>query len=219
VDRFLHPVGPEPAAVYWRRRAAVLGGLVVVIVVLVMIIKALAGGGAPRGAASPSPTAPKSLPAVSASPAAVAPACTAQQLTGGALAADADILLAKSPSDKAGYGPSELVTLVAQVKNTSTKDCTLINNPHNVVLSVVSGSDRIFNSADCAAKTPAESGDSIIIKAGETADIPISWEPVRSQQGCPEITDTPFRAKDATYRASVTIVGVPSDETQFLLTP
>jgi hypothetical protein len=215
VDKFIHPVGPEPASVYWRRRAAVLVGLVAVIVILIMIIKALAGGGKPESSASPSLKSP--APSASTSQTADAvPACTGQQFTGGALAQGADILLTK---DKPAYGPGEPVTLKAQVKNTSDQDCELLNNAHNVVLNVVSGTDRIFDSSDCAAQQPEDSGQAILIKAGATAEIPISWDATRSQQGCPETVETPFRAKDATYVAVATIAGVASDQTQFLLTP
>jgi hypothetical protein len=208
-------VGPEPASVYWKRRAVVLGGLVVVIVILIFIIKALAGGG--REAAPPASPPPKSPTAPPPAPQAPpVEACADQQLAGGGLAQGADILLTK---DKASYGPGEPVTLKAQVKNTGTKDCELLNNPYNVVLTVFSGTDRIFSSSDCAAQTAVDAGQAIVIKAGETAEIPISWEPTRSQQGCPETAETPGRGKDATYRATATIMGVASDETQFLLTP
>jgi hypothetical protein len=190
--------------------------LVIVIVILIMIIKAMAGGGdkaSPKGTPSPKTATAVAAPSESAT---AAVACTDKQLTGGALADGADILLTK---DQAGYGPGVAVTLKAQVKNISDKDCQILNNPHIVVLSVVSGTDRIFDSADCAAAVPEDAGDPILVKAGETADIPISWDASRSQQGCPEVAEKPFRAKDATYVASVTIAGVTSDQTQFLLTP
>jgi hypothetical protein len=217
VDRFIHPVGPEPPAVYWRRRAAVVAGIVVVIVVLVMIVKALASGGDDDA----SPPKPKNSPTVVASSAspdksAEAPACTKEQLTGAGLAEGADILLTK---DKEAYGPGEQVMLKAKVKNMGAADCSLPNNAHNVVLNVVSGSDRIFNSADCAGNVPDDAGDLITLKAGEETEIPVAWDATRSQQGCPEIKETPARARDATYVATVTVVGVPSDQTQFLLTP
>jgi hypothetical protein len=197
----------------------VLAGVIVVIVVLVMIVKALAGGG--DGKATAPSASPSVKPATSAAPSdktAAAPACAKEQLAGAKLAKDADILLTH---DKDAYGPSEPVTLKAKVKNTSQKDCSLASTPENLVLEVVSGSDHIFNSSHCAAKAspPAEPAEPIIVKAGAEAEVPISWDAKRSQQGCPEITDTLFRAKDAAYTAKVTIAGVASDQTQFLLTP
>lgn len=210
-------MGPEPAAVYWRRRAAVVTGLVVVIIVLVMIIKALASSG--DGDAKTPTAAPATKTASSAPPGGdpkAAAACATEQLTGGKLASGADILLVK---DKESYAPGEPVTMKASVKNTSSKDCSLLNNAHNVVLHVVSGDDRIFDSADCAAAVPEDSGDLVTFKAGETTEIAITWEPTRSQQNCPEINETPFRAKDANYTATITIAGVASDATQFLLVP
>jgi hypothetical protein len=216
VNRLIHPVGPEPAAVYWRRRAAVVAGIVIVIVLLVMIIKALASGPS-SDAKSPPPTGKQSsAPAESGSAQPKIAACSAKQLAGARLAAGADILLTH---DKNAYTAAEPVTLVAQVKNTSAEDCSLRNNPHTVVLKVMSGSDRIFDSSDCAANTPEDAGDLIVVKSGETTDIPISWDATRSQQGCREIAEKPFRAQDATYVATVKILDIASDETQFLLVP
>jgi hypothetical protein len=140
-------------------------------------------------------------------------------LTGGQLAEGADILLTRSPPDQPGFAESEPVTLSAHVKNTSNEDCSLRNNPHNVSLNVMSGSDRIFDSSDCAADSPEDAGDLIVIKSGQTADIPIVWDATRSQQGCREISEKPFRSAEATYVATVRILDVTSDKTQFLLTP
>ncbi|MDR1392423.1 MAG: hypothetical protein LBJ62_00390 [Bifidobacteriaceae bacterium] len=214
LDVLFRPAGPEPPAVYWRNRAIVLAGLVIVVVLVVMIIKALGGNGdassgpttsPPPAAVQPNPTEPETPPA-----------CTAQQLTGGAQAPDADISLVK---DKEAFTTGEPVTFTATVKNTSGQDCSILNNAHNVVLAVESGNDRIFNSADCAAAVSAESGVAITIKAGAVGQIPISWDATRSQQSCREIKELPFRSKDATYNASVTIAEVASDKTWFLLTP
>jgi hypothetical protein len=196
----------------------VLVGLAVVIVVLVMIIKALASSG--NGEPSPSPKPPPTKVASSAPPGGdpkVAPACSKEQLEGGALAVGGeDISLVK---DKEAFAAGELVTMKASVKNMGAKDCSVLDNAHNVVLSVFSDQDRIFNSADCAAAVPEDSGDTITLKAGEVTDIPVSWEPIRTQQGCPDIAETVLRHREATYRATVTIAGVPSDETVFRLVP
>ena len=195
-----------------------MAGLIIVIFVLVMIIKALAGSGSDETKPTPNPSTPKAAetPSGSNQDPAAAPACTTEQLTGGKLATGADILLSH---DKGAYAEGEPVTLRAKVKNTSGEDCSLRNNPHNVVLTVVSGSDPIFDSSHCAASVAEDSGEVIPIKAGQTADIPITWDAPRSQQGCPEITQTPYRHEGATYVASVKIMGVTSDETQFLLIP
>ncbi|MDR2254167.1 MAG: hypothetical protein LBD97_10015 [Bifidobacteriaceae bacterium] len=217
MDKILHPVGPEPVAVYWRRRAAVLAGLVIVIVLLVMIVKAIAGAGgsAGPGAGTPTPT----IAMVTAPPTTPAgpQACVADQLRGAGLATGADIYLEKA-SGGPDYQTDEPVPLQAKVKNTSSTDCVIVNNAHNVVLHVVSGVDtnllRIFDSADCAAKVPTDSGETITLKAGEITVIPISWMPSLSQQGCP---DTSERPKTGTYRATVSIIGVASDETRISL--
>jgi hypothetical protein len=217
VNRLIHPVGPEPTAVYWRRRAAVLAGLIIVIFALVMIIKALGSGGSDKPKATPSPTAQATATQSEGPGQGAVEACVAEQLTGGKLADDgADVALSAT---KASFAEGETVTLTADVKNMSDKDCSLLNNPHTVSLNVVSGSDRIFDSSDCASETAADSGDSIVIKAGETVSVPIAWDALRSQQGCREITEKPHRSADNTYIATVKILTVPSDEARFALTP
>ncbi|MDR0365642.1 MAG: hypothetical protein LBH68_02250, partial [Bifidobacteriaceae bacterium] len=222
MNRLIHPVGPEPAAVYWRRRAAVLAGIVVVLVVLVMVIKALA----PSSTKSDTPK-PSTKPTASATATAAAVReCTKEDLTGAKTmlqveegpVATADVFLT---STKPEFPESEPVVLNAKVGNVSSSKCTIRNNAHNVSLNVVSGdkerneADRIFDSSDCATKVEKDAGDLITLEPGKTTVIPVSWEPVRSQQGCRDTDAKPSRSKNATYRAMVTVVGVDSDETSF----
>jgi hypothetical protein len=195
-----------------------LAGIVIVVIVLVMIIKALASGGSDESKNNKAPKPSQSTSATVALPSQQpAPACVGAQLTGPKLAPDgSDILLTKSQES---YPEGQPVIFNAKVKNTSNANCSLLNNPHNVVLHVVSKDDRIYDSSDCSANTPAEAGDSIVLKAGEEAYIPITWEPARSQQGCPEISQKPVRHEKATYIATVKILDVDSDATSFLLVP
>jgi hypothetical protein len=188
---------------------------VVLVIILFMIIKALAGGG---GESKPSATPPPnnvSKPAAAAE----AAACTAEQLTGAKLAGDgADVSLTPSAQNRV-FGPDVPVTLNAQVKNVSSKDCTILTNPRVVSLIVISWNDPIFDSAHCATEVPEDAGETVTVKAGQTATVPVTWNVERSQQGCPEISQTPARGRDpgATYEATVTIAGVKSDVGTFYL--
>jgi hypothetical protein len=198
----------------------------VVLVVLVMIIKAMAS---PSSEPKPSPS-PSKAPASATPTAQAVRECTKEDLTGaktllqaeeGAVAT-ADVFLT---STKPEFPEGEPVVLNAKVGNTSSSKCTIRNNAHNVSLNVVSGdrqrdeADRIFDSSDCASKVDAGSGDLITLEPGKTTIIPVSWEPVRSQQGCRDTDAKPGRSTNATYRAVVTVAGVESDETAFRLVP
>jgi hypothetical protein len=213
VNRLIHPIGPEPAAVYWRRRAWALAGIVIVVVVIILIIHALVSGNEPKGGPTAKPVVSKPPAAKPAEPA----ACTAEQIGNAhSGAAGEDINLTP---DKPSFPDGEPVTFRAQVKNTSDKACTLRNNDHFVSLNIASGSDRIYDSSDCVANVSEDSGDLITLGAGETVAFPVTWNATRSQERCPEITVAPLRAKDATYIAKVTVLGLGSDSPRFLLTP
>jgi hypothetical protein len=206
VNSFLHPVGPEPPAVYWRRRAAVVAGLIVILVVVGMIIHALVSRGDKSGTKATAPT----TVATSAAPAKGPAACKAEALS---------VVLKK---DKPQFAEGEPVTFTADVTNKGAADCTVENTAEHVVLHIESGTDRIYDAGDCAATEPkgtAPAEGTVTIKAGATAPVKISWTGDRSEQGCKKVDEKPHRAKDATYVGTVTVNGAKSDKTQFQLIP
>jgi hypothetical protein len=206
VNGLLHPVGPEPAAVYWRRRAVVIGGLVVVVAVIVMIVNALAHRG--DGDAKPPPSSPPaSAPATSAP--VIPAACEAGQLT----------VVLKPTADS--FTPAEPVVFNADVTNTGKKACAVTPGPETVVLHVVSGTDRIFDSADCAKASPSPPGDPVVIGPGQVGMVPVTWDAKRSTEGCKPVADgdQPRRHREATYIATLTVNGAASEQARFLLVP
>jgi hypothetical protein len=176
------------------------------VVVIVMIVNALATRPKDAGktpvkttppAVSPSPTAPK-LP----------PACKADQL---------GIILRSSQE---GFNPAQPVLLNAEVTNNGDSACSVTPDAQTVQLHVVSGTDRIFDTADCAEQSPPPPGEPVIIEAGAMGIVPITWEGKRSKDGCGDISDRdqPKRG-EFTYVATVKVNGADSDETRFKLVP
>ncbi|NUR61930.1 MAG: hypothetical protein HOV87_25205 [Catenulispora sp.] len=76
-----------------------------------------------------------------------------------------------------GDHPSFTVTAL----NKGTADCDVDLSPKSLVLTVYSGSDRIWSSADCTTAGPDIRG----IAPGTAQTVAYSWDRVRSSPGCP----------------------------------
>lgn len=225
-DALLHPVGPLPAGIYWRRRAVVLAA-VVALLVLVGVIASAAGGSAtqkshgtasatvgqgPSGDAAPSalgaaterPATPRpstsgtatSGPETSA-PASSRPAATSSAGTG----ACAEATLALSFAVGADSYPSgALPHFVVTVTNRAAFACTRDLGPAAAVITVVSGSDRIWSSGDCPSPPEVRT-----LKPGVALPLASSWDRLRSLAGCAKTGAAGQAAKPGVYVASVTL--------------
>jgi len=185
---------------------ALLLGLIVLIVIIIMIIGALRSGSSDKPAAE----APKPSPTVSEEATDSVAPCKGKDL---------EIVLS---STKEQFATGDVVELVATVTNNGPRNCTITPDARTVELEVVSGTDQIFHTAHCADQIPAPSPEATVeIQAGASEDLPITWTAERSLDRCQDVADKdqPHRARDATYRATVTISGMTSDETSFLLVP
>jgi hypothetical protein len=209
----LHPVGPLPAAVYWRRRALLLGLVLAVLVGGGWLTVAAATGRAddapvaagatgtagssagtpsleqvvPSLAAVQMPTpAPKPTPAPATTP---VPA-PAPVLVDGGPCTDDMISVAVRPSE-----PSVAVgskpTLVLVVTNTSPVSCTraLDKGLQEIVL-LDAGGSRVWGSNDCF---PEASSDTRTLAAGQAVEFPITWGGRTSEPTCTAPRVTPPR--------------------------
>ena len=207
----LHPVGPLPAAVYWRRRAALLGLVLVVLVgggwLTVAAVTGLAGGtpvaaagSAGRSAPAPSleqvvpslaavqvPTAaPSPTPVVETTP----PPSQAPALVDGGPCADDMISVEVRPSaPSVAVGSKPVLDLV--VTNISPVSCVraLDKGLQEVVLLDASGG-RVWGSNDCF---PEASTDQRTLAAGQVVDFPITWGGRTSEPTCtaPRVAPAP----------------------------
>jgi hypothetical protein len=211
-------VGPEPASVYWRRRALVLGGFVVIVVIIALIINALVGGDDGDQTAAtdePAQTATgepdeNGTAGGETTPAAETATCNPSNL---------GIII---KADKGEYTPQDIpVTFTAFVENKGDVDCSIALNDQTVQLSVSSGSDQIFETKHCAAEGGTETASGTVTIAAHTQEsVTVNWNGQRSNDKCEDLSAyAPGRSKDATYKATVNILGAQSDDTVFILAP
>jgi hypothetical protein len=199
----LHPVGPLPAAVYWRRRAALLGLVLGVLIGCGWLLVAATGpgDGAPvvaaatgtAAATAATPSLDQVMPSVatvrmptaaprttaSAAPSSATPTAPAP-VDGGPCTDDmikVEVRLG-APSMPVGSKP----TLDLVVTNTSPVSCVraLDKGLQEVVLLDAAG-QRVWGSNDCF---PEASSDSRTLAAGQAVDFPITWGGLTSEPTC-----------------------------------
>lgn len=187
----LHPVGPLAAGTYWRRRA-VIGGVLLLVLVL---LKACTGGGSANkdalAVAQPTPTrttvtTPRPTPTVTpsmratATATATAPATTAP--TAGPVGSCPDsalVLVASADAPSYATGANPLLRL--SIRNGGRVACRRNVGSRAVELRILSGSDRIWSSDDCA---KGGSLEPVLLQPGETRSMSVVWSGRRSQPGC-----------------------------------
>ncbi len=192
----LHPVGPLPAAVYWRRR------LVLLLVLLVVLggggwlgVTLLSGSGDTAAAADSTPLAvgtpaldrvvpslagvqtPTPPPSTTAPPA-EAPAAPAQE-AGAPCGDDVIALEVRTPGTvPSGTGPVfELV-----VTNTAAVPCTRVLDAQLQEMVLLDGAGaRLWGSNDCQ---PGSSSDTRTLAPGEQVVFPLTWSGLTSEPTC-----------------------------------
>lgn len=204
------PVGDLPPEVYWRRRLVAGAFAVLALLVLYYLIRSLfaSGDGATPDASSTSPT-----PQVSSSPGVIVnPSSTVDLSAVRACGADdISIVLTASTHDWAGSTEPTFDGTVTQV---ATTPCVLDTSDAKAELLVTSGSVRQWSNLDCDSDTLL-TPQQILINPGETAVVSATWPRVRSADGCPTGLPAPG---PGTYRATLTVQGIQSDQAVFALT-
>jgi len=193
----LRPAGSLPARVYWVRRLVVLAAVVAVVMVAVWVVPFVAGKVgdlfSSTTSAAPGPTT-TSAPPVGPQP------CAAEAL-GLTLAADG-----------ASYAPSALPTFTVTLVNNGPAGCVVDAGEAQREIVIMSGSDRIWSSRDCA------SGDALtreLLLAPAAPDATtVQWQRTRSAAGCPGGQP---KALKGTYSATLTLAGVSSQPAVFVL--
>lgn len=178
------PVGPLPAATYWRRRG------VVVLTALVLLVGGvlLLGGASGDDTLEPSPgRSPQASATATPSP---TPSATTAQVE----ECPDDVLEVQARTDAADYAVGAGATLTLSVRNTGDAPCRRALGQGAVELVITSGEDRIWSSDDCA---PGGGADEVVLQPGATQTARANWPGTRSAQGCPP--DQP-QARAGTYR-------------------
>jgi hypothetical protein len=198
----LHPVGPLPAAVYWRRRLLVLVLLVAVLgggswlgVALLTGSEGTASAAGTSEAGASSSAGPPALdrvvpslagvqtptPPPTAAPEEPAPPAAPAQEAGAPCADDVVALEVRTPGTVA-TGSSPTFELV--VTNTATVPCTRVLDAQlqEMVLLDAAGA-RVWGSNDCQ---PEESADTRTLAPGEQVVFPLTWSGLTSEPSCTE---------------------------------
>lgn len=193
--------------VYRRRRLAALIAGLLVIVLLVWAGIAIASSlrpkeadGNPAQAAAPSdaPTATEStLPVVEPS-------------NGTAVCSEGDVSVAATTA-QATHGPSQNPVLVMTIKNIGKSECIVNVGTSQQEFTVMSGSDRIFSTADCLADP---SDIEITMKPGSSERARFTWDRVRSAPGCKIVNAKP---RPGWYGFTATLGNITSQKTGFEL--
>ncbi|SEK45823.1 hypothetical protein SAMN04515665_102210 [Blastococcus sp. DSM 46786] len=198
----LHPVGPLPAAVYWRRRLTVLVLLLALLGGLTWLALTLVPGGGGGSAASPAtaaaPTEPPALervvPAVSGvrTPGTTAPPSEPPVPAGpapGGPCTDEMLGLEVRTPGTAPVGGKPTFELV--VVNTSPVPCvrSLDKQLQELVMVDAAGA-RVWGSNDCF---PESSSDQRTLAPGEQVVFPVRWGGLTSEPTCtaPRVTPSP----------------------------
>lgn len=203
MDGITRPVGEESASVYWKRRAIVLGVALIAIVGLFFLIQAtFFSGDGDAAAADPTASATASSePAVTTDSGTVVSACT-----------EADVAITVTPTTFT-WNNGTLPTFDVAIVNTGLVPCSLTIDDSAELL-IMSGSDRIYNSADCGTDATFSATDLILQPDSSPESIPVTWVRQRSAEGCTDVSATPGAGY---YLATVTIQGIESEAVQFEL--
>jgi hypothetical protein len=199
----LHPVGPLPAAVYWRRRLLVLGGTLGVLTGGGWLGVAVASGDEQpdpvvAGATSEPPAAPPALEQVvpllaavqvpTGAPATTAPAPAAPSeppappgpVAGGPCADDMITVDVRPDPASATVGSKPTFNLV--VTNVSPVACVrAMDKGLQEVVLVDGAGNRVWGSNDCY---PEASSDVRTLQPGESVVLPVLWSGLGSAPGC-----------------------------------
>jgi hypothetical protein len=182
--------------VYWRRRVVVLG--IPLALLAALVLWAVNRGGHDATAAPPAPRV-TTAPLTTSAAAHGVPDCVPPALALGITADSADVA--------AGVMPTFTVTIT----NAGSTQCVVDAGDLQREVLVVSGTDRVWSSKDCASGSPARS---LLLAPGMTDTTQLAWNRIRSAAGCPSGLPAP---KPGTYQVTVALAGTSGGPTVFRL--
>ena len=197
----LHPVGPLPAAVYWRRRLLTLGCAVGVLGGGGWLGASLVSGGpdgettvaAPSGGADRTPPGLEqvvpSLAAVQVPTAAPSPAPSSAPATSEAPAGPTaggpcsdDMIGVEVRPDPARAEVGSKPTFALVVTNVSPVACVrTVDAPLQEIILIDEAGDRVWGSNDCFPETATGART---LQPGESVVFPVPWGGLTSEPGC-----------------------------------
>jgi hypothetical protein len=182
--------GRLPASVYRRRRLVVgLGVLAVIVVIVLLIVRPGAGADdtkKPGASDNPSANSSETPKADDSAP------------------CDPASLVVTPVTDKESYQPGETPMISMTVKNGGAAACTVDLDATKQLYQIVSGSDPIWNSADC--QTDAAKPFPQVLEPAQVLPLPaIPWDRTRSSADTCDAERPQVTAGGATYRLTVSL--------------
>ncbi|MEE2570259.1 hypothetical protein V1638_12755 [Pseudarthrobacter sp. J64] len=176
-------------AVYRRRRLFVG---VALLVVLAVVLGGLAAAGVFRGsteqASSTQSTPPSGGETAVAGDPTSAPTAEPTPTAPATPTCDQNLVTVAAATDKTLYLADEKPMLTLQVTNGGTVACEVNMGTSQMEFLVTSGTDRIFSSKDCQAK----SEDLVkVIQPGQSESANFPWQRNRSVEGCQPVAAVP----------------------------
>jgi hypothetical protein len=195
VSGLLHPVGPQPAAVYWRRRLVLLAVLAVVLY-LGARAAGLVGDAAAGTDDVTTPGAGLARPAALGWLPASAPAPVRSDL---GRCPDARLRVGVMTT-AARYAPGEPARLRVTVSHTGSAACARDLGPEALRLVVSFGDTRLWQTGGCAPARPDERR----LEPGEDYVAEAVWPADRAVPGC---SGWARRARPGTYATGAELAG------------
>jgi len=220
----LRPVGPETASTYWVRRALVFGATMVLAVAVALIINGTSSGLAVQanpsppvaGYPAPSPASTSSMQTATPTPAAVEPSASATSTTApkattrkastqrtdrsGSVDCAAEELR-PTLTGKQRLAPKKPNTFQLSLINGSDQICIARVTRKNFELTIDSGRDRVWSTADCPSSIKP-----ISRKLGSEHAVAwsLTWNGNRSKPDCRSARKVP---RPGTYVATAQLAG------------
>lgn len=171
----LHPVGPEPPAVYWRRRLLV--GFAILVVLIIVVVMFWPGGGTDSRPLVPSPS-PSSSESGSASP---SPSGSPTSSPVGDECSDSAIQVT-AESAKQTYPIGSTIEFAMLIANSSGETCNRNVGPRVNTFVVTSGGYHAWSSDDC---NPGGGDQLVSIKPNEAYKVTARWSQNLTEEACP----------------------------------
>ena len=220
VSGVTHPVGPEPAEVYWRRRLVV--GLVGLLVIFALL-RLLNRGGDEAAVASPS----QSTSVASQAPQPSDPAAPNVEPTDGPSIADSQTPTPSEPVKEGECSDADTAVsvvldrkttsvgtglhLTMKVKNKSKVACKRDLGSGANEVTIISGPALIWSTDHC---NPSTAKDIVELAPGQTWSVEVVWGGKLSAKGCKILTT----AKPGAYWGHARNGRVNSDGARFVVT-
>jgi hypothetical protein len=232
----LRPVGPETAQTYWARRALAFGAMTVFAVAVTLIVNGTSNGLAFRSNPSPptaghpvpNPASPSSThiaisttmavgPSASGTSTSPAPGVTQRQAstrTDGRGPADCPAEeLRPTLTGKQRLAPKKPTTFQLSLINGSDQSCMARVTKANFELTIYSGSDRIWSTADCPSVIKPISRK---LGAEHAVAWTLTWDGKRSKPDCKSARKAP---RPGRYLATAQLEGAEPVQLRMILRP